>query len=278
MSDFSADWLALREPADTRSRSPIVRAALAKAFHHRSPVRVIDIGCGTGSCLRAVAPWLGSRQHWTLIDHDPRLLDAAITALERWADSASCSRTGLVMSKDGLEITVTLRCADLRGGIEALLNEDTNILTASAFFDLTSPDFMVDVARAVARRGAALYGSLIYDGRQHWHPAHRADGTVRDAFNLHQGTDKGFGPAAGPDAPTLLVRAFACAGYHVTSGDSPWVLDAADRTLLARLVSGIADAAEETERIPSAIAQHWRAVPRTHGFVGHTDVLALPPP
>ena len=277
MGDFSADWLALREPADARSRCSIVLAALAKAFRDRPAVRVTDIGCGTGASLRAVAPWLGSRQHWTLIDHDPALLDAAADALRGWATSASTERGGLVLSKDGQTITARLRNADLRGEIEAVLDEDADLVTASALFDLVSPAFILRVARAVAARGTALYACLTFDGRQHWHPAHPADAMVRDAFNLHQGTDKGFGPAAGPDAPALLARALVSAGFRVSSGDSPWLLDAGDETLMAQLVSGIADAAEATGRITAAAAQQWRAVPRTRCFVGHTDLLALPP-
>ena len=67
MSGFSAEWLALREPYDqaARSRSVLdaVRAALCPACRG---VRVTDLGCGTGSTLRAVAPLLPAHQHWRL--------------------------------------------------------------------------------------------------------------------------------------------------------------------------------------------------------------------
>ncbi len=56
---FSADWLALREPADHRSRSAELLATLATRVEGRDTLRITDLGCGTGSNLRATAPALG---------------------------------------------------------------------------------------------------------------------------------------------------------------------------------------------------------------------------
>ena len=55
MSDFSAAWLDLREPVDHRSRNRKLERALAKHFDGWRPITVVDLGCGTGSNLRAIA-------------------------------------------------------------------------------------------------------------------------------------------------------------------------------------------------------------------------------
>ena len=58
MSAFPADWLDLREPVDHRSRNQALAQALARHFDGWRPLTVVDLGCGTGSNLRATAPLL----------------------------------------------------------------------------------------------------------------------------------------------------------------------------------------------------------------------------
>src|SRR5271169_3623706 len=101
MSGFSTDWLALREAADHRSRNSALLSNLAARFANREDVLVVDLGAGTGTNLRAVAPALPARQQWILIDHDPALLAAAFEAIAEWGDSARAVATGLEISKGG---------------------------------------------------------------------------------------------------------------------------------------------------------------------------------
>ena len=75
MSGFSAEWLALREPADHAARSRDLLRAVAARFAAKAHVSIVDLGAGAGSNLRAIAPALAAeRQSWTLVDHDPALL------------------------------------------------------------------------------------------------------------------------------------------------------------------------------------------------------------
>ena len=62
-------------------------------------------------------------------------------------------------------------------------------------------------------------------------------------------TDKGFGPSAGPDCPTVLAAPSSANGYNVTEGDSPWLLGRSDQALIDALVPGFADAVGETGMI-----------------------------
>ena len=77
---FSADWLALREPYDARARNPAVLDALAAALADRGSVAIVDLACGTGATLRAIASRLPRRQRWRLVDHDLALLARASSA------------------------------------------------------------------------------------------------------------------------------------------------------------------------------------------------------
>jgi SAM-dependent methyltransferase len=274
---FSADWLALRELADHRSRNVKLSHALAKYFEGWRPVTVIDLGCGTGSNLRGTAPLLGPEQFWTLVDYDAVLLDAARERLQAWADGAAEKDGALVLFKGAKRITVSFRRADLSKELDDVLAPGANLVTASALFDLASEAFLAKLIAAVSLRKAAFYTVLTYDGDQRWTPEHEIDAAMLEAFHAHQGTDKGFGLSAGPNAPDLLSEGFAAAGYTVMEGDSAWRLEEQDAALIAELAKGFADAVAETGTVNADDLALWRAQPHAGCVVGHADTLATPP-
>ena len=77
MSGFSADWLAMREAADLRSRSPLLIRAAARDLGGLEAPRVCDLGAGTGAMRRALAPAFPSATRWVLVDDDAGLLARA---------------------------------------------------------------------------------------------------------------------------------------------------------------------------------------------------------
>ena len=95
-----AGWLALREPADAEARS----AALVDDLLGQLPSDVVtvvhDLGSGTGSMLRWLAPRLPPPQRWVLHDRDPYLLHFAAVASPRSA-------------ADGSHVTVETRRGDI---------------------------------------------------------------------------------------------------------------------------------------------------------------------
>ena len=75
MDDTLAQWLALREPADTASRSVDLTRAIADTIRGRDPLRVLDLATGTGANIRYLMPRFPVRlQHWLAVDHSPTLL------------------------------------------------------------------------------------------------------------------------------------------------------------------------------------------------------------
>lgn len=279
MSGFSADWLALREPADHAARSRALLDRAAAAVAGRQPVHVLDLGCGTGSNLRAMAVHLGGNQHWRLVDHDPLLLAKARAELRRWADAVL--RDGedmLELSFSGRRIAISFIAFELSGGVGPLLVEPVDLVTAAALFDLASPAWMTAFVRTVAAAGLPFYTALTFDGRYDWEPSHPDDAAVRQAFLAHQRQDKGFGPAAGPDATALLAAGFRAAGHAVSEELSPWRLTGRERALIASLADGTAAAAGETGQLSDERLAAWRAARRLAEscLIGHADLLALP--
>ena len=269
MTEFSADWLALREPVDHASINHTVRERLRRYLADRQSIKVVDFGSGTGSNLRSLAPDIAAAQSWKLIDIDQSLLQQVESR------SSECLATAADrVSFTG--VTADLSHVDLLDIIEG-----HDLVTASALFDLVSRDVMDRIARAAAARGAVFYTTLIYDGIAAWLPAHPLDTQMRHAFNAHQKTDKGFGAAAGPDAASALTEAFASHGFTVTTGKSPWILDGDLDSLRLETDRGWAGAAAETGSLAGKDVEAWLEhrlnAANAVTIVGHEDVLALPP-
>jgi SAM-dependent methyltransferase len=263
VSGFSPEWLRLREPADHRARDRGLARRLAAHLEARESIRLVDLGCGTGSNFRALSPALPPRQHWRLVDHDPALLNAAREEIAKWPDG----------SRD-----ISFEAADLSHDLEQALAPDCDVVTAAALFDLVSEAWLARLVAVLAKRPHAFYTVLIYDGVMEWDPVHPADEPVRAAFNVHQHADKGFGQAAGPDAGAFLVRALERAGFDVRTAPSPWVLTREDLPLILSAAEGIADAARQTGLVAEADITDWlqSRVALTGCTIGHLDILALP--
>lgn len=259
MSGFTTDWLALREPADAAARAatlvgPFVSGAGATR-------RVVDLGAGTGANLRYLAPRLGGAQDWLAVDSDPALLGALAA---RAAPAGVRVRTLLL---------------DLAQGLETLSIAGHDLVTAAALLDLVSAAWLAGLAaRCAAARTGVLF-ALTYDGRIEWSPAEDGDACIREFVNRHQQTDKGFGPALGPDAAAAAGRIFEERGYRMRSARSDWALGAEARALQAALVDGWVSAAVEIAPRKASALEDWRRRRHAHLAtgasrlrVGHVDL------
>lgn len=280
MTGFSAQWLALREPADHRARDVSLRDQVVHDLDHLARVRpgaikVVDLGCGSGSNLRALAPHLPATQHWTLVDYDPALLSAAKVALTQWADQTVSDQGTLVLLKNSKHISVEFLCEDLSNNLETVLALPTDLLTAAAFFDLVAASWL---ERFCGLLRSPLYTVLTYNGLEIWQPPEPMDAAMLKAFHAHQQTDKGFGAAAGPNAADVMETLLKARGFAVSTAQSPWKLAAADRNLIEQLAIGSAGAVLETKQVPVENVTAWkqsRSVAQTCE-IGHTDLYARP--
>jgi SAM-dependent methyltransferase len=259
MSGFTADWLALRELADHASRSTALTAFVTTALESRSALRILDLGTGSGSNVRYLAPRLRQPQQWRVVDNDARLLDRA-----RHAASA-----------------VQGVASDL-AALDPIWFDDVDLVTASALFDLVSETWLTRFAERCRRGPAAVLAVLNYDGRIVCDPADEDDAAVAALVNRHQRTDKGLGPALGPDAGRRLEAVLAEDGWAVRRATSDWVLGQPDPALQRQLLRGWASAALELEPGWSARIRAWeerRLAHVDHGrsqiVVGHDDVAAV---
>jgi len=284
MSDFSPEWLRLRESADHRSRNASLMNDVASLLRGKEIARIVDLGSGLGSNLRALSPLLPCDQDWRLVDVDAALLTAAQGELCRWGDELVAGDK-LVIRKGVRRIVARLEPLDLLHEIERIFDGEPHLITAAALFDLVSPEWITRLAEAVVRRRIAFYTALTYNGLDYGQPAHPLDAAIFGALHVHQHRDKGFGPAAGPDAVATLTNAFTARGYRVRVAPSPWTLNDADAAMLTMLGKGVIAAVAETGLVSSDDIERWRSFHMPDGVwrgvtwtVGHADVLAAPPP
>jgi hypothetical protein len=276
MNAFAADWLALREAADHRARDPRLRDAVAAHLAGRAHAAIVDLASGAGSNLRALAPFIAADQSWRLVDNDATLLAAARERIGAWADRQEPPDDAFF--KGGRRIDVSFAFVDLARNPEQALDGDIDLVSAAAFFDLVSQQWIERFCGAIAARRLPLYAVLTYTGAEVWTPPHPADPDALAAFHAHQGGDKGFGPAAGPTAAPLLATALRRYGYQVSTAQSPWRLGREDKALIEATADGAAAAIAETGRLDWAIVEDWRLSRRRAVAceISHIDLFAIP--
>ena len=309
-ANFSAEWLALREPHDSVARAPdlveLLRGNGACEERHGGartraapPARgvraIVDLGAGSGANLRWLAPRLGAEQSWNLVDHDGALLDAAETALRAWAARSDAAVSLEPAPRDGGRPELVVRgadfacrarrtCLDLAADLARIELPTHALVTSSALLDLVSARWLEALAHRCRAAGADAYFALTYDGRTVCTPAEPEDGEVLELFNRHQTGDKGFGAALGPAAARRAPEIFAALGYRVTTRASDWRIGAKDPAFQRALLAGWLDAALEIAPQRSDALRTWHAhrlehVERSRSalMIGHVDFVALGP-
>jgi methyltransferase family protein len=243
-------WLALREPADAAARATDLVEHLQATDSHV----IHDLGCGTGSMARWLAPRLPGEQQWILHDRDAELLEIA-AARHPSAETRQDDITHL-------------KPADLTGA---------TLITASALLDMLTEEELTRLVTVCAPWPTLLTLSVI--GRVELNPADPLDDRVAAAFNDHQRRGRRLGPGAAQAAREQFERL----GSQVITRPSPWRLDAAQQDLTAEWFRGWVGAACEQQpdlKVEAETYTRERLAQLSAGqltvTVGHEDLLALP--
>lgn len=265
-----ADWLALRRSADHRAREKSqhlverLRKYLA-AGYGTEPVRIVDVGAGTGSNQAWLAPRLGVDQHWILLDHDAALIRSAETV------GSSTPQVSIQPQVGAIE------------DLPALLDPAPALVTCAALLDLLTPAEVKTLVHTVVSsdthaQTAALF-SLTVTGDVQISPEDPEDGLIAAAFDAHQRR----GGILGPDAVETVAAEFTACGMRVAAQETDWELSADDTDLMHRYLVDRAAVAAEQDSTLSQLAEAWatrrlRQVEQHRLMirVGHTDLLALP--
>jgi hypothetical protein len=265
----SPHWLALREPADAAARSPELAERLARHLPTGTPLEVHDLGGGSGSMGRWLAPRLPGPQHWVVHDRDDALLELAV------ADPPEATAGGARVTVEGRLSDITrLAPGDLDGA---------SLVTASALLDMLTADELTRVLDTCTGIGSCpILIALTVVGRVALTPADPLDARMAAAFNDHQRRSTTAGRLLGPDAAALAVRRLRAGGAEVLVRSSPWRLGAADAALAAEWLGGWVAAACEQEPALAEDAAAYRERRLAQAAAGelavtldHADILVL---
>ncbi len=234
----SPEWLLLRERADAAARSTELAERLAR--HLAGPLEIHDLGGGSGSMGRWLAPRLPGPQHWVIHDRDPALLELVEAPAE-------------VRLSDITQLTP----GDLAGA---------SLVTASALLDLLTRDELARVLRACA--GRPLLFALTVTGRVALSPSEPLDTHIGAAFNAHQRR----GGRLGPDAVAEIRGLVRPSPWRLGADHTDLIAEWFDGWLAAACEQEpeLDIGAYRERRLAQAAAGELRVT------VDHADVLVLP--
>lgn len=265
----SPTWLALREAADAAARSSELVALLARRRPAGGRTVVHDLGCGTGSMGRWLAPRLTGAQHWIMYDRDADLLAFAAAELPG-------------VAADGAAVTVATRQRDITR-LEPGDLYGASLITAAALLDMFTADELERFVAACVDAGCPALVTISVTGLVDLAPADPLDGSIADAFNAHQRRTTGGRRLLGPDAADAAVDAFTRLGAEVLVRPSPWRLGAAEAALSAEWFTGwVSAAAEQRPELAAETTDYARrrlaeaAAGQLGVTVHHQDMLVFP--
>ena len=266
----SSQWLRLREPADAAARSTDLATKALRLRRRATPTVVHDLGCGSGSMGRWLAPLIDGPQRWVLHDRDADLL--AVAAHEPPPVAA-----------DGAVVAVETR----QGDLTRLATDDlagASLVTASALLDMLTAEELARFVRSCVGAACPALVTLSVTGRVRLTPTDPLDAVLAGAFNDHQRRTTAGRSLLGPDAARTAVGTFTALGSRVEVRPSPWRLGAPHGALIQEWLDGWVGAAVEQQPILATAAGAYLARRRTDLELGrlavtvpHVDLLAVPP-
>lgn len=265
----SAGWLALREPADASARAADLVEEIRTYLANDRITQVHDLGSGTGSMARWLAPRLAGPQHWVLYDRDAELLPLAESNPPREAS-------------DGARVSVETRQRDItrldRGELAG-----ASLVTASALLDMMTRDEVERLVATAAEPGCPVLITLSVTGDVDLTPGDPSDELFTEAFNEHQRRDSPAGRRLGPDALEAAVDGLTRLGRDVVVRPSPWRLGRDQSTLATEWLAGwVRPACEQRPELEDVRSAYVRsrlaelADGQLSVTVHHADLLVRP--
>lgn len=223
MSD--AAYLTAKRTVDDRALDDrVLERFAAELASCDPPVRVVEVGAGTGTMVARLAArdLLPEQVTYRAVDRVEAHVEQARADVPRWLDEAGYETAvdgeTVQATGDTLDLTLSLEVADAFGS-----EDSADALIAGAFLDLVSlPDALERLA-ALADPGGLLYAPITYDGMTGFAPTHPLDGTVQRLYHQHmrEEREQPGSPRAGRE---LLGAVPAVGGTVLEAGGADWVI------------------------------------------------------
>ncbi|HTL11288.1 MAG TPA: class I SAM-dependent methyltransferase [Bdellovibrionota bacterium] len=281
-------WLQVRFPFDHACRDRVVLRALQHlvaeriSAHGRAgrPLKVVDLGAGSGANVAHLARALGGWQDWLLVDRDPRVLEGAQSFLEWAFHSASLRPAPGAIRHQG--VNLDFREVDYRGA---------DLVTANAVFDLNAEDefeaLLARIEEVDVSARPALYFTTHLSGRSEFDPIEDDDAFFAGLFSEHMERPQSFGRGMGIACAARMREILSRRGWQVTEGASDWIATAEDRAFLRANLRFIEEAVRQVSEwkdVDPARLERWHRTLQERESNGtlrlrvpHADFLAAWP-
>ncbi len=197
------------------------------------PVRIVELGVGTGSMLARLTEWdaLPPQVSYRAIDIDSETLDVARRRLPETLRAAGydieptaggfCAHRAASTDLDRT-IEVSFECGD---GFEK--TDEAAAVIASAVLDLVAlPEAVERVSQLLAADGL-LYAPFTFNGHTSFRPAEPADEVIEQLYHRHM--DEIREQPGSSRAGQQLLTVLPAAGYSVLeAGGADWVVRPVD--------------------------------------------------
>ena len=248
---------------------------------------LLELGAGSGSLFRWLAPIIGRSQRWLWLDDDADLLELGMRITAHWADRLGYD---VQRSEDATELTlhtprgtwtIETRGYDLDDPPLMLPLEAADAVTCSAVLDLFSEDWLAGLLHAIGQ--CPFYAAINVTGRDWVSPRRPDDALVGRGYLLDQIGNAGLPDPLGPDVPGVAQEVCEEIGLQYASARSDWIIRPRHRAMLRHMIGFMTNAARQ------ALPQHRRRIDlwerrrrqeitagRLAMRVGHVDVLISP--
>ena len=229
------EWLAHRYKCDEDARNKHIEKQFVQYFSDRKELNLLDAGAGTGNNFRYYFERLNNqRQSWTLLEHDPDIINACRTQLKRFAKNKGYK---IEQGQDSITVKSNTKQAHINfvegklDDIQQIVDmESLDTVTANALFDLVTYDQFDVFASKLACYQVCLLATLNYYETS-FLPFSEADARYIRYFHMHMTRPQSFGAAMGPNCSGEMIDLLAAHEMKTDHEASQWHLKRYDTTM-----------------------------------------------
>ncbi|MEN0004316.1 MAG: class I SAM-dependent methyltransferase [Bacteroidota bacterium] len=232
-TDFSVEWLTTRYPFDVAARNKDVEQAALMGLPAERPIRLIDLGAGTGNNCRYFIPKLPQDQEWLLLELNPHLIAAAKSQLHAFAKEAGFKVTP---TADGLylagrkKVTIRFREMSFLNLKEQLDLGSYDLVMAGAVIDLLTVNMLEMLVQQFIGHVVPFLATINFTGMQ-FEGATEQDQHYTKLYIQHMRRAQPFGRTLGAACIPFLKSWLLVRDIPFLSGASDWVISPTDRAM-----------------------------------------------